>query len=95
MGQEDRWGLWQEYLVRRNWRDWMSVAGRTREAGLRWVKITAARFVVQAGLMLPMVFVLGLDWRLTGRAEGPLAALHGVFLCVLHIGQPEGQRLDA
>lgn len=33
-------------------------------------QITTARFIVQACLMLPVVLIMGLPWRVTGRALG-------------------------
>jgi drug/metabolite transporter (DMT)-like permease len=37
-------------------------------------QITAARFAVQAALMVPVALVIGMDWRLSPRALGFLAA---------------------
>jgi len=49
------------------------------EGGIPVGQITAARFIVQSGLMLPVVLVLGLDMRLSGRAFG-LMALRAALL---------------
>lgn len=49
------------------------------EAGVPVGQITAARFVVQGALMLPVVLVMRLDWRLSPRMLA-LVSLRALFL---------------
>ena len=51
------------------------------ENGVPVGQVTAARFVVQTGLMLPVVLVMGLSMRLDARALG-YATLRALFLLV-------------
>lgn len=49
------------------------------ENGMPVGQITAARFVVQGGLMLPVMFLMGVSFRIPARALG-IIALRAVFL---------------